>query len=86
MEEILTAGNKETKLVASKHGEVHPPLRSALSLWRKFASFRRIKRPTGDSNMPEEIQLAKTVWCRPGRKAENEGWHVRSIDGSKDLF
>ena len=47
--------NKERKLVASKHAEVHPPGRSALSLRGKFASPQRIKHPTGDPNLPEEI-------------------------------
>ena len=55
MEDILPMGNEEMKLVASKHAEVYPPGRSALSLRRKFASLRRVKHPTGDPNMPEEI-------------------------------
>ena len=55
MEETLPTGNDETKLVASRHAEVHPPGRSALSLRRKFASLRQIKHPTGDPNMPEEV-------------------------------
>ena len=44
LEEILPMGNEEMKLVASRHDEVCPPGRSALSLWRKFASLQRIKR------------------------------------------
>ena len=54
-------GNEEMKLVASKHAEVHPPGRSALS------------HPTGDPNMPEEIQLAKTIWSKVGKKADVGG-------------
>ena len=72
MEEILLTGNEDKmKLVASKHAEVHPPGRSVLSLTRrKFASLQRIKHPTGDPNVPEEIQLAKSTWCETGRKAD----------------
>ena len=55
MEEILPTGNEEMKLVASRHAEVHPPGGSALSFRRKFASLQRIKHPTGNPNMPEEI-------------------------------
>ena len=70
-EEILLTGNGGMKLVASKHAEVHPPGRSVLSLTRrKFASLQRIKHPTGDPNVPEEIQLAKSTWCETGRKAD----------------
>ena len=68
MEEILPADKEEMKLVASKHAEVHPPGRSALSLWRKFASLWSVKHQTGDSNTPKEIGLAKSKWCETGRK------------------
>ena len=55
MEEMPPTGNEEMKLVASRHVVVYPPGRNALSLRRKFASLRRIKHPTGNPNMPEEI-------------------------------
>ena len=70
MEEIIPMGNEEMKLVASQHAEAHPPGRSALSLRRKFASLQRVKHPTGDPNMPEEIQMAKTIWHDVGKKAD----------------
>ena len=59
MEETLPTGNDETKLVASRHAEVHPLGRSALSLRRKIVSLRRIKHPTGDPNMPESSGMSQ---------------------------
>ena len=69
MEKVLPIGGDEWQEVEDGVKAKFPPGRDQQSLKRKYNQLQRRKHPTGDPNIPPEIQLAKTVHRKIGMKA-----------------
>jgi hypothetical protein len=62
MKEILPTDGNEWDEVLLRHNEVYASMqRDVPKLRRKFASLYRVKIPSGDPHMPDDVRLAKHV-------------------------
>ena len=69
MEEILPIGPNEWQLVADNHAENYTR-RDATSIRRKWQVLHRMKIPTGDPEILEDVRIAKRIHYKIGLKAD----------------
>ena len=69
MEEILPIGPNEWQLVADNHAENYTR-RDVTNIRRKWQVLHRMKIPTGDPEIPEEVRIAKRIHFKIGLKAD----------------
>ena len=77
MLEVLQIRPEQWAFVTSRHAEKYPG-RETESLRRKFMELYCKSIPSGDPNIPEDVQMAKKVKYEIGVKAD--------IDGDEDSY